>query len=338
MPIINNTELYNRAKKIADEKYTKSSAYKSGFIVKKYKELGGTYSDDKQPKNLQRWFKEDWKDIGGLDYPVYRPTKRVNKNTPLTPNEIDIQNLQNQILLKQKIRGESNLPSFQGKGQTLSRIRRRRTAPETALVEPYMNEIESAIMRETNRYYNELNDYVNFGYGRNFVINHIIIPNIRASRYRQYEDSILGGIDDLTDGIPFQTQAQYNIPIIPFVNRVTPTNEPVVAEARPIPRGGIINPFINQPPPPPEENVIQGVELTDFINEIPNANISQFQPFYNILIGVANSEDNDADEVDIQYQGVIFRFNPQQRALLIQRYENYIRIMNAPRITQRKRL
>jgi hypothetical protein len=116
MPIIDNPELYKKAKDIADEKYSKPSAYKSGFIVKTYKEMGGTYTDDKKPKNLKRWFKEDWKDIGGLDYPVYRPTKRVNKNTPLTPNEIDYEDLIKQIILKQKIKGESNLPAFQGKG------------------------------------------------------------------------------------------------------------------------------------------------------------------------------------------------------------------------------
>jgi hypothetical protein len=116
MPVIDNPELYKKAKELADEKYSKPSAYKSGYIVKKYKELGGTYTDDKQPKNLKRWFKEDWKDIGGLDYPVYRPTKRVSKETPLTPNEIKFSNLVKQILLKQKIKGESNLPAFQGKG------------------------------------------------------------------------------------------------------------------------------------------------------------------------------------------------------------------------------
>ena len=40
MPTIVDTELYNLVKKFADEVYTKNSAYKSGFIVKKYKSLG----------------------------------------------------------------------------------------------------------------------------------------------------------------------------------------------------------------------------------------------------------------------------------------------------------
>jgi hypothetical protein len=113
MPIIDNPKLYEQAKRIADEKYSKPSAYKSGFIVKKYKELGGTYTDDKKTKNLKRWFKEDWKDIGNKEYPVYRPTKRISEKTPLLPQEIN--NLSQQIKLKQKIKGEHNLPPFEKK-------------------------------------------------------------------------------------------------------------------------------------------------------------------------------------------------------------------------------
>jgi hypothetical protein len=112
MPIIDNPILYSKAKNIADEKYKKSSAYKSGFIVKTYKSLGGTYSDDNKPRNLKRWFKEDWKDIGNNKYPVYRPTKRVSSKTPLTSTEIQPANLKKQIQLKQKIKGRSNLPPF----------------------------------------------------------------------------------------------------------------------------------------------------------------------------------------------------------------------------------
>jgi hypothetical protein len=43
---------------------------------------------------------------------VYRPTKRVNKNTPLTIDEIDPANLKEQIALKQLIKGKKNLPPF----------------------------------------------------------------------------------------------------------------------------------------------------------------------------------------------------------------------------------
>jgi len=130
MPIIDNQKLYNQVKHLADKLYSKPSAYKSGFLVKKYKELGGTYSDDEDapspkaskqratpsPKNLKRWFQEDWKDVGDKEYPVYRPTKRINKDTPLTPNEIKPSNLKKQIDLKQIIMGNYNLPKFEGKG------------------------------------------------------------------------------------------------------------------------------------------------------------------------------------------------------------------------------
>lgn len=112
MPIPKDITLYEKVKKDANKIYDKPSAYKSGYIVKKYKELGGEYLDDNKPKNLQRWFKEKWQDIGGKDYPVYRPTKRINKKTPLTVNEINKDQLRKQINLKQRIKGDKNLPPF----------------------------------------------------------------------------------------------------------------------------------------------------------------------------------------------------------------------------------
>jgi hypothetical protein len=119
MPIINDKNLYAKVKKMADEIYKKPSAYKSGYIVKKYKELGGTYKDDNEPKELKRWFEENWKNIDPnktkTSYPVFRPTVRVNKKTPLTVSEIDKKQLKEQIKLKQKIKGEKNLPPFKPK-------------------------------------------------------------------------------------------------------------------------------------------------------------------------------------------------------------------------------
>lgn len=115
MPKILNPDIYEQAKKIADKIYKTHSAYKSGFIVKKYKELGGKYQDDNQPKKLKTWFEEKWEDIGKKDYPVYRPTKKINKDTPLLVSEIDKKNLEEQIKLKQKIKNKSNLPPFKKK-------------------------------------------------------------------------------------------------------------------------------------------------------------------------------------------------------------------------------
>ena len=105
-------KLYEQVKQLANEKYVKSSAYKSGWIVKTYKSLGGRYSGTKTKEGLARWYSEKWTDIGGKNYPVYRPTKRINKNTPLTVREIDQKQLKKQDALKQKIKGKKNLPPF----------------------------------------------------------------------------------------------------------------------------------------------------------------------------------------------------------------------------------
>ena len=119
MPIILDQNLYNRVKLVADNIYDKPSAYKSMYIVKTYKEHGGKYGEDGKPRSLDIWKKENWTDVGGEDYPVYRPTVRINKDTPLTVNEIDPKNLKEQILLKQEIKGKSNLPEFKIKGGNL---------------------------------------------------------------------------------------------------------------------------------------------------------------------------------------------------------------------------
>jgi hypothetical protein len=118
--MILNPRLYEQAKEEADKKYAKPSAYKSGFIVKRYKDLGGKYADDGKERTLGRWFKEEWGDIGGKDYPVYRPFKRITKDTPLTASEIDPVQAKKQIGLKQRIRGNKNLPPFQMRGGKLS--------------------------------------------------------------------------------------------------------------------------------------------------------------------------------------------------------------------------
>jgi hypothetical protein len=109
--------LYEKAKAIVNKSYPKHSAYRSGAYVKKYKEMGGEYEDEPDGKRpLERWFKEDWKDVGNKEYPVYRPTKRISKDTPLTPDEIDPENLKLQVKEKQKIKGERNLSAFKKRG------------------------------------------------------------------------------------------------------------------------------------------------------------------------------------------------------------------------------
>jgi hypothetical protein len=109
-----NKKLYEEVKSIVYPKYKKPSAYRSGAVLKLYKERGGKFKDN-GGKKLARWFKEEWKDVGDQEYPVYRPTKRITKDTPLTVDEIDTTNLKEQIKEKQKIRGKYNLKPFKEK-------------------------------------------------------------------------------------------------------------------------------------------------------------------------------------------------------------------------------
>jgi len=116
MPEILDKELYNKAREITNKKYgTHTSAYRSAFLVMQYKKMGGRYADDGKQAKLKRWFKEKWHDVGHKSYPVFRPSVRITKDTPLTINEIDKNNLQKQINLKQKIKGSKNLPPFKKK-------------------------------------------------------------------------------------------------------------------------------------------------------------------------------------------------------------------------------
>ena len=118
-----NKELYEKAKRIVYAQYAKPSAYRSGALVKKYKELGGTYIQQKTAKGgsiddkpLRRWFLERWADVNpdktDKSYPVYRPTKRITSETPKTVKEIPKERLKEQAKLKQKIKGKKNLPKF----------------------------------------------------------------------------------------------------------------------------------------------------------------------------------------------------------------------------------
>ena len=87
-----NKKLYAKAK--AKYSSMKHSAYKSGLVVKEYKKLGGKYSGDKPKKSgLTRWFKEDWRtEKGKKTYKeggtIFRPTRRITKNTPTTMGEL----------------------------------------------------------------------------------------------------------------------------------------------------------------------------------------------------------------------------------------------------------
>ena len=89
-----NKALYERITSKVKKRIPKHSAYRSGQIVKEYKEAGGKYSGKKDDKKgLGRWFKEKWRtQDGSKTYKkkgdIFRPTKRVTKDTPTTLKEL----------------------------------------------------------------------------------------------------------------------------------------------------------------------------------------------------------------------------------------------------------
>lgn len=108
-----NSNVYKKAIEMANDKYgKKSSIYRSSYIVKMYKELGGKKSLTKKKKNknknetgLNRWFAEDWiqvspflekgkkiecggKRVSDRIGKSCRPFYRITKDTPITIPEL----------------------------------------------------------------------------------------------------------------------------------------------------------------------------------------------------------------------------------------------------------
>lgn len=94
-------ELYDSVKKRIYAKNPQHSAYRSGMLVKEYKEAykkkyktdKSAYKGEKPKEGLSQWFKEEWQNQRGetgYKQPgdVYRPTVRINKDTPKTFGEL----------------------------------------------------------------------------------------------------------------------------------------------------------------------------------------------------------------------------------------------------------
>lgn len=108
----NDIKLYEKVKKEIYNKIPENSAYRSGLIVKTYKERGGTYSGQKKNQGLTRWYKENWQtQSGNKTYQnkgdIFRPTKRVNSKTPTTFSELsksEIKNAQEEKKTKGRVK------------------------------------------------------------------------------------------------------------------------------------------------------------------------------------------------------------------------------------------
>jgi hypothetical protein len=100
MPEPTNKALYNKVKAEAKRKFKVwPSAYGSQWLVKTYKERGGTYGGSPKKSSttgVTRWNKEKWKDEKGnvcgskknKNTKKCRPTVRVTKKTPVTWGEM----------------------------------------------------------------------------------------------------------------------------------------------------------------------------------------------------------------------------------------------------------
>ena len=87
-------KLYNDIKNKVWKMYDKPSAYRSGMLVKLYRESGGRYSGDKdKDEGFSLWFASKWlNQRGEVGYKyksdVYRPTVKVSSKTPTTVQEL----------------------------------------------------------------------------------------------------------------------------------------------------------------------------------------------------------------------------------------------------------
>jgi len=104
--------LYEKIKKKLYVEMPQHSAYRSGQLVMRYKKAfkkkynnKEPYTGKKEDSNLKRWFEEDWRTQDNKKTyqnkgDVFRPTKRINKDTPTTFSELT----KDQIKKAQKIK------------------------------------------------------------------------------------------------------------------------------------------------------------------------------------------------------------------------------------------
>jgi hypothetical protein len=105
MPTPKDQILYEKIKQNIHSKY-KPSAYRSGLLVQEYKreylkkyKNDDAYIGNRQESNLKRWFDAQWlNQRGEIGYnkkgDIYRPTIRINEDTPITFNELSKQQIE----------------------------------------------------------------------------------------------------------------------------------------------------------------------------------------------------------------------------------------------------
>ena len=108
MPEPKNKKLYEEVKDEVYKKHPQHSAYRSSLLVKEYKARGGEYIGKKDDeKGLGKWYREKWVNTRGetgykYKNDIYRPTVRVNKDTPTTHKELSAEQIKKARAIKAK--------------------------------------------------------------------------------------------------------------------------------------------------------------------------------------------------------------------------------------------
>lgn len=115
IPKPKDQKLYDRIKARVKTRIPKHSAYRSGIIVSEYKKAyakahgSGSPYYGKKPSTtgLSRWYKEEWRNQrGGVGYSkkgdIYRPTKRITKDTPTTHRELSREEVRRAMMEKKR--------------------------------------------------------------------------------------------------------------------------------------------------------------------------------------------------------------------------------------------
>lgn len=119
-------QLYAKVKAEADKKFlAPTSAYKSGWIVKTYKDRGGTYAPaprKSKSTGLTRWFAEKWVDLNRPGqpcgrakattrgtYPLCRPSIKITPKTPKLPTELTPEQIRRANQEKQRVKQKKHI-------------------------------------------------------------------------------------------------------------------------------------------------------------------------------------------------------------------------------------
>ena len=115
-----NPRLYAKARAEAKRRFERwPSAYASGWLVKRYKQLGGRYARSrgrsKTRSGVGRWFRERWINVceypkivpcarskSKQKFPYCRPLYRISKKTPKTVRELTLRARKELCRKKQK--------------------------------------------------------------------------------------------------------------------------------------------------------------------------------------------------------------------------------------------